>query len=87
MIGPVHFRRGDQSIQIKAQLVVETLLHRAAKQTGQNETTDDETEHAPHGCSGDQPEGERIGLRKETSQLCSSAALGSSSLYPSPRTV
>jgi hypothetical protein len=68
-------------------LIIKAFLHRAAKQPGEDESTGNKAEHAPDRCSGDQPQCQRIGLREKTSQLCSSAALGSSSLYPSPRTV
>ncbi len=79
MAWTIHFRCRNQAIKVKTQLIVQALLNRAAKQTGEDEPSGNQAEHAPHRGPGDQPKGQRIGIWKESPQLCSSAALGSSS--------
>jgi hypothetical protein len=56
MIGCVDFRRCNQAVHVKAQLIIQALLDRAAKQSGKDKAARDETKHAPDGSSGNQPE-------------------------------
>jgi hypothetical protein len=80
MIRCIDFGSRDQSVEVETQLVVKAFLNGAAEQAGQNKSAGDEAKNQPDRGARDQPEGQRIGLGEETSQLCSSAALGSSSL-------